>query len=319
MTHLSMIAKFLKIEVEKPQPDEIKRFWREFQEGASPAVPNGTEPICQEGQRQGRRRSVGPPPSLAEKDLGRIPSFAEIDAMARHVAVAKFPYGEHAPYFWRGWIRFLAFIGPRSRDVVSTKTTKPGLRRSDVIFETLCPVADVNNALGYELHSPHGWMHYVIGKDHHSDCRRILFPMPRWMRDWVRFFVELSGTDRDRVFGSAVTHAVALSQDTLSPEWNAIVAAAGVDARIVPSEGNSKRMAIRKFAANWWLINTLKVKNDNGLAKDVSRYILHHKEVTTSAKHYLSVQAQVLPTMLELMPLWPIPAADAPPVSLLPE
>lgn len=298
LTHVAMVAKSLKLTVDKPTPEEVRRLWYERPKSDVP------ESACEE-------------PSAAEVDR-RIPSFAEIDAIARHVANARYPYGDHAPYFWRGWIRLLAFIGPRSRDVVSVLRRKPGLRKQDVIFDTVCPIADVSNALGYELHSPHGWLWYTIGKDTHSDCRRILFPMPKWLRDWVRFFVELSH-DAERVFPSIHEASVALSQKQMTSAWNSIVKAACVDARLVPSEGTGGRIALRKYAANWWSLATSKAKSDSGLADKMSHYVLHHAEVTTANKHYLSVQAAVLPVMLELLPTWPVPAADAPHVSLLPE
>lgn len=306
LTHMAMIAKELDLKVTKPTPDEVKRYAMSREASPRPAA----DP--QHPQHQPRK-------SQRNADDGRrIPSFAEIDAMARHVSSVRYPYGDHAPYFWRGWIRFLAFIGPRSRDIVSTVTRKPGLRKTDVIFETLCPIADVNNALGYELHSPHGWMWYTIGKDHHSDCRRILFPMPKWMRDWSRFFCELSA-DPEKVFPSCQPRSKALSQLPLTAAWNAIVQAAGVDRRLVPSEGTGGRIALRKYASNWWHLATLRAKSDSSLADKMSHYVLHHAEVTTANKHYLNVQAAVLPTMLELMDTWPLPAADAPPVSMLPE
>lgn len=296
LTHLAMLAKVLRIEFEKPSPDEVKRL---------SSVATQT------------RKSM-PQSENGEKSARRIPSFSEIDAMATHVSHLRYPYGEHAPYFWRGWIRFLAFIGPRSRDVVSTVARKTGLCKSDVIFDTLCPIADVSNALGYELHSSHGWMHYTIGKDHHSDCRRILFPMPKWMRDWVRFFWELSG-DSERLFPSCQPGSRCLSQGPMSDAWNSIIAAASVDSRLVPSEGKGDKIALRKYAANWWQLATLKLKGDASLAEKMAHYVLHHAEVTTANKHYLNVQAAVLPTMLELIPLWQVPGGSSPPVSLLPE
>lgn len=312
LMHVAMLAKVLKIDVEKPTPSEVTRLREQVKakkgKPAASAEPQLLTPLQQEAFS-----------TIVETDR-RIPSFAEIDAMARAVSVARYPYGDHAPYFWRGWIRFLSFIGCRSRDVVSTKPRKTGLRRQDVIFDTLCPIPDVNNALGYPLHSPHGWMWYVIGKDHLSEsgCRRILFPMPQWMRDWARFFIEFSG-DSTRIFPSTQSRSKSLTQDKMSESWNAIVSAAGVDPRLRPSEGSGDTIALRKFASNWWHLATLKAKNDLALAQKMSHYVLHHKEVTVSNQFYLSVQAVVLPVMLELLNSWPVPAADATHVSLLPE
>ena len=307
LTHVVMVAKVLGISIDKPSPEEVKRLHREIGErqGVSPPSHPPESPLG------------GLTPNRSPEEKRRIPSFAEIDALARHVGPLTYPYGIHAPYFWRGWIRYLALFGPRGRDVVSTVTRKPGLRKSDVHFGTLCPISDVNHALGYELHNAHGWLTYTIGKDHHSDCRRVCFPMPDWLRDWLRFFVEFSPSDR--VFPATQSHSYALAQDAMSREWNALTAAAKVDARLVPSEGTGGRIAIRKYAANWWTLATLREKNDSALADKIGHYVLHHAEVTTSNKHYLSVQAAVLPTMLELLPTWPVPAADAPHVSLLPE
>lgn len=238
--------------------------------------------------------------------------------MARWATQAEYPYGEHAPYFWRGWIRFLAFIGPRSRDVVSVITRKPGLLKEHVIFDTLCPVEDVNNALGRPLHSPHGWLHYPIGKDQHSENRMILFPMPLWMRNWLRFFIELSPCDR--VFPSVMTKKIGwLSQKQMTAEWNQILQAAGVDPRLVPSEGTGDRIALRKFAANWWSLQTSNLPEHQALADKMENYVLHHVPKSTSKKHYVADQAKLLPVMLKLMDRFPLPAADATPVSMLPE
>lgn len=252
-----------------------------------------------------------------DSDQRRIPAREEIDALATHVDVARYPYGEHAPYFWRGWIRYCALFGPRGRDLVSPVTWKPGLRRQDIVWDTLCPVADVTNALGRELHSPHGWLWYYVGKDHTSDSPRVLFPMPGWLRQWIRFFAERS-PDSERVF-PGIKPGKWMTQRALSAEWGKIIAAAGVDPSIVLSEGKGGRIAIRKAAANWWHLTTMQQTRDAALADKVADYVLHHKSVTVSQKHYLSVQAAVMPTMLQLLESFPLPAADAPAVSMLPE
>lgn len=296
LTNLGLLKRPLKMDLEKPTPGEVKRLYSEHMRSVAESS----------GQRS----------SLAVDR--RIPSFQEIDAICRVVSIARYPYEDHAPYFWRGWIRFLAFIGPRSRDVVSVVTHKQGLLKEHVIFESLCPSPDVNNALGYELHSPHGWLWYVIGKDQHSDCRKILFPMPLWMRNWIRFFYELSPCDR--IFPSVMQKKIGfLSQTQMTREWNALLASARVDSRLVPSEGTGDRIALRKFASNWWSIATSNSQKYSALADKMENYVLHHVPKSTSKKHYISDQAKLLPVMLELLPSWPVPAADAPHVSLLPE
>lgn len=249
-------------------------------------------------------------------DGRRIPSFEEVNSLATAVSVARWPYRSHAPYFWRGLIRLAAFIGFRTYDIVSLIPEKTGLCKEDVIWDTLCPVADVNNALGYELHSPHGWLHYAVKKDTHSDCGRILIPMPSWLKDWVRFFFEKSAHP-ERIFP-------AMKQDALDSKafgitWQRIVKQAGVDPRIKISEGSGDVIAIRKYAANWWTLAAIRSKTHAAMADKISHYVLHHAEVTTATKHYLSTQAAVLPVMLELLSSWPVPAADATHVSLLPE
>lgn len=249
-------------------------------------------------------------------DGRRIPSFAEVDGLATAVTVARWPYRSHAPYFWRGLIRFAAFIGFRTYDIVSLIPEKTGLCKSDVIWDTLCPIADVNNALGYDLHSPHGWLYYEVKKDTHSDCGRILVPMPAWLRDWVRFFFELS-PDPQRIFPSMKQGA--LDSKAYGQTWQKIVNHAGVDPRIKLSEGSGNVIALRKYAANWWVLAALRSKTHAAMADKISQYVLHHTEVTTAARHYLATQAAVLPVMLELMKEWPVPAAEATHLSLLPE
>ena len=296
LTNLGVLKRPMKLDLEKPTPEEVKRLHSERMRDMAMWPDDGAVILIDR----------------------RIPSFAEIDAMARVVSIAGYPYGEHAPYFWRGWIRFLAYIGPRARDVVSVIPRKAGLLKEHVIFDTLCPSPDVNNALGYELHSAYGWLWYVIGKDQHSDCRKILFPMPPWMRDWIRFFVELSPCER--VFPSVMTRKIGfLSQTQMTREWNAMAKKAGVDLRLVPSEGTGDRIALRKFASNWWSIATSNSPKYSALADKMENYVLHHVPKSTSKKHYISDQAKLLPVMLELMNSWPVPAADAPHVSLLPE
>jgi hypothetical protein len=302
LTNMMIVAKSLKLDVEKPTPEEVKRIHAEhLKRLQETATGQGVK-----DQLQVRSR--------------RIPSWTEIDSMAKAVGVARYPYGDHAPYFWRGWIRFLAYIGPRARDVVSVIKRKPGLLKEHVILDSLCPVEDVSNALGRPLHSPHGWLHYPIGKDQHSENRLILFPMPLWMRNWLRFWMELSPCNR--VFPSVMGKKIGfLSQKQMTREWNAIAAAAGVDARIIPSEGTGNRIALRKFAANWWALETLQssVPAHAALSEKMENYVLHHLPKSTSQKHYTSDQAKLMPVMLDLMSRFPIPAGDAPPVSMLPE
>ena len=285
MDHVMMVARdVFQVKLERPSEKELKRL---------------------EDSKQ-----------KAESDGRRIPSFEEIDALATAVSVAKFPYGKHAPYFWRGLIRAAAFIGFRTYDFVSLIPEKTGLRKQDVVWDSLCPVADVNNALGYPLHSPFGWLHYEINKDTGSDCRKVLFPMPKWLRDWVRFFFELSG-HKERIFPSM--KQLALDSKSFGANWKRIVSAAGVDPRIRLSEGSGDVIALRKYAANWWTLAAIRSQTHAALADKLSHYVLHHAEVTTAQKHYISTQAAVLPVMLELMASWPLPAAEAAHVSLLPE
>ncbi|GAB5444202.1 MAG: hypothetical protein Fues2KO_45510 [Fuerstiella sp.] len=231
----------------------------------------------------------------AEPERIRIPSRAQIDLLAKSTGVASYPFGEHAPEFWSGWIRFASLFGPRSCDVVSYVKGKPGLRQCDVIRDTVCPVADVNNALGYDLHSPHGWLHYYVGKDHTSDTPRVLFPMPAWCRKWIDDFSQRSAEQdpTGRVFPCGA------SKQSFKKAWRLILKAAGVDQRIRISEGSGNAIAIRKAAANWWNLQTK--------SAEVADYVLHHKTVTVSAKHYLSVQASVLPRMIELLPTFEPP------------
>ena len=297
LTNLIMVAKALKLDLDKPTPNEVKRIHAEHQQLKA---------------NDGETQQV-----LAAR---KIPSWSEIDAMAKSVAHCRYPYDEHGPYFLRGWIRFLAYIGPRSRDVVSVIKRKPGLLKKHVVFDTLCPIEDVNAALGTPLHSPHGWLYYPIGKDNHSENRMILFPMLPWLRNWLTFFMELSPCECDRVFPSVMKNKIGWhSQKQMTREWNATISAAGVDPRLVPSEGTGGRIALRKFAANWWGLETSKTPAYAHLSDKMENYVLHHVPKSTSKKHYVSDQAKLLPVMIDLMHRFPVPAADAPHVSLLPE
>ncbi len=89
------------------------------------------------------------------------------------------------PVFLACWIRFLCVHRttiPRCR---VRHHSQGRLLKEHVIFDCFVRSKDVNNALGSPLHSPHGWLHYPIGKDQHSENRNILFPMPLWMRQLV--------------------------------------------------------------------------------------------------------------------------------------
>jgi hypothetical protein len=142
--------------------------------------------------------------------------------------------------------------------------------------------------------------------------------MPLWMRNWIRFFYELSPCDR--IFPSVMKQKIGyLSQKQMTREWNALLAKADVDPRLVPSEGDGDRIALRKFGSNWWSIAVSNVPKYSALADKMENYVLHHVPKSTSKKHYISDQAKLLPVMLDLMSNWPVPAADATPVSLLPE
>ncbi|MEP3477985.1 MAG: phage integrase SAM-like domain-containing protein [Fuerstiella sp.] len=247
----------------------------------------------------------------------RIPSLNEVQSIAGAVdKTLKHPYGTDAPYFWEGWIQFSAMYGPRSRDIVSVDPERPekrGLRKQDVYLNTLCPMADVNNALNEELHSSFGWLWYNVGKDHSSDTPRILIPMSKQICDWVKYFMSKSPANDDRVFpGTRDDPDSFLSQRPISLRWKSLLEKAGVDKRIRLSEGKGNVIAIRKAAANWWLLQTAKHKQDERLAEKLSHYLLHHAEVIVSAKHYLSVQAAVLPVMIELLPTFPVLRTSVP-------
>lgn len=239
----------------------------------------------------------------------RIPRLDEMAAIANAVDdTLDYPYKSDAPLFWQGWIQFCAMYGPRCRDVVSVdpdRSEKRGLRKSDIHFDSVCPIADVNAALGEELHSPHGWLHYQIGKDHKSDNKRILLPMSEGIATWIKRFIDLSPDDDDRVFPGIKLDSF-LSQKPVSERWNSLLSKASVDPSIRLSEGKGNVLAVRKAAANWWKLQTEQRRGDTRLAENVADYLLHHSTTTVSQKHYLSVQASVLPVMLELLPTFPV-------------
>lgn len=246
-----------------------------------------------------------------------VPFAEELDAIALHATAATSPYGEHSPYFYRGLTRFFTCFGIRTQDVIGLCGEKKGIRKQDLSWDPVCPAPNVNAALGRELINPSGWVWINIWKARHSDEKVLLLPIPSFSVGWFKFFNEFS-SHAERVFPSTFDGREALSQTAFSTGWKAIREAAKVP-RIQISEGGT--IKLRNYSANWWELNVAKETRDTQLAKNVSDYILHHKSVTKTVgdRHYRDVRAQCLPIIVDLLPTFPVPAADASPVSMLPE
>lgn len=250
----------------------------------------------------------------------RLPTDAEISAIALHSVVAVSPYGDHSAYFYRWVVRFYAYCGLRTRDVIGMEG-KTGLRKQDIFWDEDCPDPDINAALGYVLKNPGGcWVKIQICKAKKSSTPSMLLPVPAWLRPGLKFFCEWSH-DSVKVFPSAQRGSGSLSQEAFSKGWNAILKAAQVDPDIRLSEGRGGVLAIRKYPANWWFLAVQEHLHDSGLADMVSDFFLHHSSVRSSVgdQHYRQRQAKVLPAIIKLLPLFPKPAADAAPLGLLAE
>ena len=250
----------------------------------------------------------------------RVPTAEELDSICRSAHAAKTVYGEHAPYLMRFLVRFFSCFGLRTNDVISTDPEKTGLRKQDLIWSEDCPDPNINAALGYVLKNPGGWIWIRIHKSEKKHVAVMLLPIPLWARGPLQFFCEFSHHPV-RVFPSMEEDSKSLSSATLANDWNAVLKAAEVDSTIRLSEGKGGVIAVRKYSYNWWRQAVAKLKNDVGLAKDVAAYVMHHSEITktTADRNYAVVSATVLPVIVELLPLFPKPAADAAHVSLLPE
>ncbi len=250
----------------------------------------------------------------------RCPTATELDAICQHATAARSVYGSHAPYLIRFLTRLLSCYGLRTNDVFSTKPGKLGLRKQDILWAPECPDPNVNAALGYTLLNPCGWMWIRIHKSEKKHVAMMLLPIPPWARGPLQFFCELS-PHAEMVFPSFDPDSRCTAAATFAKDWNAVIAAAKVNPSIRLSEGRGGVIAIRKYSYNWWRLTVQKKHADVALAKDVAAYIMHHAEITksTADRHYAVVRATVLPVIVGLLAEFPKPAADALPVSLLPE
>jgi hypothetical protein len=263
---------------------------------------------------------TGEAASLVSKERN-CPHAEELDAMALHATAAKGPYGDHSPYFFRQVIRFCACYGLRTQDLVGHSPEKKGIRKQDLHWSARCPVDNVHASLGYELSNPHGWVTVKIWKARRSEEKMLLLPIPEFAVGLFRFFEQYS-QHPERLFPSAYNDGrESLSSAAFNTQFGRIRKAAGVPDNIRLSEGRGGIIAIRKYAANWWQLHVAQHTRDTALAKNVRDYILHHKSVTKTVgdRNYSDVRSQVLPVIVELLPTFPVPAADAASVSMLPE
>jgi hypothetical protein len=268
-----------------------------------------------------RRDSNPASETQAPSIVDRIcPTREEIDAMCLHATAAATVYGQHAGYLFRLLIRFFACFGLRKNDFISTKPGKKGLLKQDIVWSPECPDPNVNAALGYTLMNPGGWLWIRVHKSEKKHVAMLLLPIPLWARGPLQFFCELS-QHPEMVFPSLEASGQCLAQGTFSLDWNSVLTAAGVDPTIRLSEGRGGVIALRKYSYNWWRLAVQKMLNDAKLAEDCADYIMHHASITktTAQRHYAVVRATVLPTICKLLPEFPKPAADALPVSMLPE
>jgi len=227
-----------------------------------------------------RRRPA--PKSVSLQDVSNLIQAAEVADWPNLGDVS-------AAEFWRGLIRWHAFWGPRTQDIVAYQDRKKtGLLWSDVFLSPECPDETVRQNTG--IVSPHGWIYYTVQKDVQSDSPFILLPLPKWQR---QFILSFQGLDSDRVF------PIVRNRDKWRNNWNTIRAAAGVADTVYLSQGTGGASAMRKTAAQMW-----KKKTKD---KEVAQYLLHHAEVTTADKHYLDTMSDVVPQLVAHVELLDLP------------
>ncbi len=105
----------------------------------------------------------------------------------------------------------------------------------------------------------------------------------------------------------------------MTAEWVGLGAAAGVDPRLVASEGNGNRIALRKFAAK--LVESADVESSGASGVGQTRWrtmfcITFEVDVEEALRGGSSEAAA---SDAEADGQVPLPAADAKPVSMLPE
>lgn len=227
--------------------------------------------------------------------VARSVSFEDVARLMDAASVATYPrLGSVSPgEFWRKMIAWHALYGPRTQDIYAyLEKSKTGLIWSDVFTDPECPDAEVLQELP-GLRSEHGWIYYPVGKDRKSNCPFVLFPMPRWMAEFVACMRGVQDPcGQNRVF------PVRRNGKRFSATWSAIRKAAGVSESIFLSQGTGGATAFRKTAAKWW-------KRVTG-SDELAQYVLHHAEVTTSSRHYLDTMETCLPLILKHLGEFPL-------------
>lgn len=194
-------------------------------------------------------------------------------------------------------------IGSRTLDLFPymwRERPKLGLRWHDVHFGTECPDADCRNVLGSAADCANGFLYYLVSKDVLSETeseRRVLYPMAGWMR---RFFeimrtvprpLKPLGCPARRDAVDEMVFPMPVCQKRFGPDWRKLLKLSGVPDNIRLSEGQGRVAAIRKTCANRWVQITGR--------KDIGQHMLHHADVTTLERHYLSQTALFLPELLQ--------------------
>lgn len=230
-----------------------------------------------------------------QRRVARSVSFDDVTRLMNAASVATYPQlGSVRPAeFWRKMIAWHALYGPRTQDIYAyLERKKTGLIWSDVFMSPECPDAEVLQELP-DLRSEHGWIYYPVGKDRKSSCPFVLFPMPRWMAEFVSSMRGIPDPcGQNRVF------PVCRNGKKFSATWSAIRSAAGVSESVFLSQGTGGATAFRKTAAKWW-------KRVTG-SDELAQYVLHHAEVTTSSRHYLDTMETCLPLILKHLGEFPL-------------
>ncbi|GAB5441084.1 MAG: hypothetical protein Fues2KO_14330 [Fuerstiella sp.] len=184
----------------------------------------------------------------AEFELPETVEVEEMRAIRKAVHVADWPNipGAKPSDYWLFAIDVCATFGPRLFDWFCYSGRKPGVLWDHVTLHPVCPAPQLK---GFE--NPPGWVHLPIGK---SRKVKRLYPLTsllrshfdRWLVVRDRFTCPHDSCNcRERVVPLPVNNRE--NNNT----WKKIVKAAGVDDRIVLSEGRG-RPTFRKGNANLW-------------------------------------------------------------------
>lgn len=193
-----------------------------------------------------------------------VASRRQIGMLYEAAAVATWPSSRlfPAPLWWRILYASAFTYGPRSSDLAPIKEKGSGLTRSNLRYESDCPIG------GLDLSNPDGWLVYRPDKTKKKKPELVL-PLTSVMR---RHFDALPRSTGDALLLPCTTH-----YEDFKQQRRLIEAAAGINAAIT-------LQVIRRSATSYWHV----------LHKDVGDYVTGHAPRGVNAINY---QEKLIPLL----------------------